>query len=332
MCEFITGGGFIAAPLPKSLANEGAAMRDALLRDLAALNAFNIMCMHDARLAFSALNCKTLIVKAGDDFNQVFKQALNQVDYVWLIAPETNATLRHLGEIVYASGAQLLGCGHYATVIGTSKIMSFNALTAANINTLAVFSGEVIVHNFAEVLQLKVAKWVAKPENGAGCEGIKIFADLHALCDWIKQDDQYLQYFAQPYQLGIAASFCMLCRDGHAWLLSSNQQHIDCDGDTFKLKSITLNGMKTYANRFEIIAEKIAKMLPDALGYMGIDVIIDTETNSIFVLDINPRLTTSYVGLAQAIAYNPAQLILDCVLKPHFKMPALQQHIVTIHV
>lgn len=307
-------------------------MRDALLRDLAALHRFDITVMVDERLSLSAPTLKNIKIKINENFHKVFKKALKTTDYVWLIAPETDGTLLTLSELVYESNAILIGCGYDATLIGTSKSLSFEALTLANIHTLPVFAGEDLMQqaHFDEALALNPPKWVAKPEDGAGCEGIRLFDTLHELRDWLKQDNQYLHYFAQPFQAGITASFCMLCRNGKAWLLSCNQQQIACVGNTFKLTGITLNAMHAYEKRFETIARKIANMLPDALGYVGVDVIVDTESNTIFVIDINPRLTTSYVGLHEALAINPAQLIVDCVLNRDFKMPAISKNIVEI--
>ena len=49
--EFITGGGLAGQPrLPSSLLREGRLMRDALLRDAAALPDVDITLLHDARL------------------------------------------------------------------------------------------------------------------------------------------------------------------------------------------------------------------------------------------------------------------------------------------
>jgi hypothetical protein len=60
-------------------------------------------------------------------------------------------------------------------------------------------------------------------------------------------------------------------------------------------------------------------------------VIID-ENDKIFVIDINPRLTSSYAGLREATGRNPAQIILACILQPHFKFPTLQKNIVEIEI
>jgi predicted ATP-grasp superfamily ATP-dependent carboligase len=336
VCEFITGGGLSDTLLPEALLKEGTLMRDALLRDLSELNQYQLFTMHDVRITPSIYTKKSLVV-AASDFKKVFKKALKQADLVWLIAPEIDGILLELTKLCLTyedreEGSILLGCGYDATLAGTSKTLSFEALQAAKINTLPVFAGEDLMQQayFDEASQLNVSKWVAKPEDGAGCEGIRLFHSLKDLRHWLEQDDSYLHYFAQPFQQGIAASFSMICRDGKGWLLSCNQQHIQCDGSQFKLTSITVNGMQAYWQRLETLTRKIAKMLPDALGYMGVDVIVDTENDRIFVIDINPRLTSSYAGLYEAIGRNPVQIILDCILEPNFKIPVLQRNIVEI--
>jgi hypothetical protein len=48
-------------------------------------------------------------------------------------------------------------------------------------------------------------------------------------------------------------------------------------------------------------------------GYYGID-FIHREKSENFFIEINPRLTTSYIGLRNVINLNPAKLILDSKL------------------
>ena len=325
VCEFITGGGLAAEALPESLAKEGALMRDALLVDLRELDMFDITVMHDARLMPPA-QAKLAIKVESASFRECFAEAISQVDLVWLIAPETDGTLLELSELCYEAeklenGPAFIGSGFDAMLTGTSKTLCCEALQSAKIYTLPVHAGEDLMQQpYYEALP-EHGRWVAKPEDGAGCEGIRLFDSLSALKSWIADDERYLHYLAQPYQEGTAASLSMLCRNGKAWLLSCNQQHVECDGHQFKLTGVTVNGMLAYWQRFETIARKIAQMLPDALGYIGVDLIVDTENDKIYVLEINPRLTTSYTGLHQALGANPAKLILDCVLEDKFVMP-----------
>jgi len=307
-------------------------MRDTLLQDLSGLGLYEITVLHDARLEPSPQAAHNIAVKAGQ-FKEHFTRTLGQVDMVWLIAPESEGMLLELSELCYEAenaenGPIFLGSGFDTMLTGTSKTLCYEALLAADIYTLPVHAGEDVMQQpyYDSLLKLGIEKWVAKPEDGAGCEGIRRFDSLPELKDWISEDQRYLNYLAQPYQQGIAASFSMLCRNGKAWLLSCNQQHIECDGNQFKLAGISVNAMLPYWQRFETIARKIARMLPDALGYIGVDVIVEPETNKIYVLEINPRLTTSYVGLHQALNVNPARLILDCVLNDRFDMPAFTKN------
>ena len=302
-------------------------MRDALLRDLAELDQYELVTLHDFRLA-PPIQAKHSIAVVSGKFKEQFTQALGQVDMVWLIAPESKGALLELSELCYEAekaenGPVFIGSGFDTMLTGTSKTLCYEALHAARIYTLPVHAGEDLVQEpYYESLQHQhLEKWVVKPEDGAGCEGIRVFKSLHALKGWIAQDDRYQHFLAQPYQQGIAASVSMLCRNGKAWLLSCNQQHIELSNGEFKLTGVTVNGMLPYWQRFETIARKIAQMLPDALGYIGVDVIVAPETDKIYVLEINPRLTTSYVGLHDALNANPAKLILDCVLNDRFEMP-----------
>jgi predicted ATP-grasp superfamily ATP-dependent carboligase len=331
VCEFITGGGLAAEAPPESLVKEGTLMRDALLKDLSALDQYEIITMQDARLNSNPLASSLLVESAS--FKQVFAEALSQVDLVWIIAPETGGTLLELSEICYEAekcehGPIFIGSGFDTMLTGTSKTLCFEALRAAKIHTLDVHAGEDLMQAayFSAVQNQAISLWVAKPEDGAGCEGIRLFSSLAALRDWLAADARYLDYLAQPYQQGVAASFSMLCRNGKAWVLSCNQQHMQCNDEHFKLKGIAVNGMAQYRQQFETIARKIAQMLPDALGYIGVDVIVDTEHHRIYVLEINPRLTTSYVGLHAALNANPAKLILDCALNDQFTMPAFSKN------
>lgn len=302
-------------------------MRDAVLSDLAELRQFDITVLHDARFTSPVQAVHKIIVEPGK-LRECFTQAINQVDMVWLIAPESGGTLLELSELCYEAekvenGPVFLGSGFDAMLTGTSKTLCFEALQAADVYTLPVHAGEDLIQPpyYNNLQKMNIQQWVAKPEDGAGCEGIRLFDSLDELKSWIIEDERYLHYLAQPYQQGVAASFSMLCRNGKAWLLSCNRQHIECDGSEFKLAGVTVNGMLPYWQRFETIARKIARMLPDALGYIGVDVIVEPATGKIYVLEINPRLTTSYVGLHKALSTNPARLILDCILNDRFEMP-----------
>ena len=65
--------------------------------------------------------------------------------------------------------------------------------------------------------------------------------------------------------------------------------------------------------------------------FRSIDLIV-TLDNEIKVIEINSRLTTSYVGITEATGVNPAELVINTLTEENFKWPNLQQNVVTIHV
>jgi tyramine---L-glutamate ligase len=321
VCEFITGGGLRGEPLPDSLAKEGALMRDALLNDLSELP-YQIIATVDARLAAPVLCTACVTVQKNDDVWQVWQTQIQAADAVWLIAPETDGILLKLTQIAALEGALVLGCGLSSIEICSEKLATYLALKQADILTLPTFTYQ----NW-----LKGAGcWLAKPNDGAGCDETVCFEraeDLHA---WLVQHNKQQSHVIQAYQTGVPASISCVIHNAKAQLLSCNTQIIEINHHTLSYKGSIINGMSEHWRACELLANKIAATLPDLAGYVGFDVIVND--GEIVVVEINPRLTTSYVGLREATGANPAELIINTLTNLDFKWPTLQQNQVEIHV
>jgi hypothetical protein len=63
------------------------------------------------------------------------------------------------------------------------------------------------------------------------------------------------------------------------------------------------------AERATALAERAAAAMPAATGYIGVDLVLGREPDGLedAVIEINPRLTTSYVGLRAAATSNLAE-------------------------
>jgi predicted ATP-grasp superfamily ATP-dependent carboligase len=57
------------------------------------------------------------------------------------------------------------------------------------------------------------------------------------------------------------------------------------------------------------LADRIAAAIPGLWGYVGVDLVLTRDGP--VVLEINPRLTTSYCGMGQALGINTAGLVLS---------------------
>jgi len=65
-------------------------------------------------------------------------------------------------------------------------------------------------------------------------------------------------------------------------------------------------------------AQTVVKSFLGLRGYVGVDLVL-TEKGPV-VIEVNPRLTTSYVGVRKIVAFNPAQAIINAVLEHELPM------------
>lgn len=300
-------------------------MRDALLSDLAQLS-YDVSTTIDARLSMPH-HALCTVVSADDDVWQVWKTQVNAVDAVWLIAPETDGVLHYLTQIASLQGKLILGCGLDAIEVTTNKMATFLALTQAKIQTIKTFTFEQWQQ--AATLNLST-QWLVKPIDGAGCEATMCFDRAQNLMRWVERNKKQHTHIIQPYHTGQPASISCVMFKGKAQVLSCNTQIIELNNHVLSFKGVIINGMRAHWQAFEQLANQVAAAFSDLAAYVGIDVIVQNE--EIFVVEINPRLTTSYVGLREATGVNPAELIINTLTQPDFKWPALQKNVVSLYV
>ncbi|MCI0666912.1 MAG: ATP-grasp domain-containing protein, partial [Methylococcaceae bacterium] len=122
----------------------------------------------------------------------------------------------------------------------------------------------------------------------------------------------------QPFLEGDSMSLSGLFKQGDVLLLSCNRQNIELRNDYFSLTGCTLDVVPAASGVFSNLARAIARAIPALFGYAGVDlVLVDGRP---VVLEINPRLTTSYAGLSKAINRNVAAMVLD-LLSPASRVP-----------
>lgn len=287
-------------------------MRDAVLKDFHELQDVQVICTHDCRLSLPALAHQIIAVE-GDAWAS-WKACIAEADAVLPIAPESGHALLALTDLVIAQGKLLLGCGTEGVALASSKLATCEALQLASIDVVPTWPA-------AGFPAYKFGPCVVKPDDGVGCEGTLVFTGNKDFRAWLAEVSS-VAYVAQPYLPGMPASLSMLCKDGQAWLLSCNQQKIALQDGRFVYTGSVVNGSARYWPEFDQLAQDIACAIPSLAGYIGVDVIIHDD--GISVLEINPRLTTSYVGLHRAMGHNPAGLLLDLLYNARFSSAEFQ--------
>ncbi len=336
VCEFITAGGFSGEALPASLIAEGTLMRDQLCKELLQLRDYQLISLHDARLPPAKQITSSYAVSSAHEFEAQFAHALSQATMAWIIAPEFDDILTKLSQQSLDAGVVSLGLSSDTIQQSTDKLNMGRWFSQHGINSPATFTIEGWQQSQQRQDNASFAEdqWLAKPIKGVGCEGINFFNHAQMVDRWIEQipNTQIADYFLQPYLPGEAASLSMICHASTATLLSCNKLLVERQEDQFALKGVEINGMRQYWSDFNQLAQQIAAGLPDETGYLGVDVIV--QDGKIQVLELNPRLTTSYVGLAQATDQNIAALIIAAKTnqRHQFSQLNLKRDIVTINL
>ncbi|HUF36735.1 MAG TPA: ATP-grasp domain-containing protein [Gemmatimonadales bacterium] len=296
--EFFSGGGLAGHPLPATVAREGDLMLSALVRDLARLPGTTVVASRDPRLP-PLPRCETVRPLPGEDPFQLYARGLEGSDAGWPTAPEGAGVLERLTRDTEVAGKVLLGCRPEAVHLAASKHATARVLREHGVPAVPTFA-------WGETPPPLAGRWVVKPDDGAGCEDTEVFDDRAAALERLAETPGRL--VAQPWIEGEPLSLSLLCAGGTARLLSCNRQRIAVRGGRVGLEAVVVNAVADGDGRFASLGERIAAAVPGLWGYVGVDLVLAPEGP--VVLEINPRLTTSYCGLRTALGLNPAGLVL----------------------
>lgn len=302
-------------------------MVQALLRDLAGVAGVALTASRDARIPADELTPPGVAVRwsvpaTAADVGPVWQRCMDDADAVWPIAPESGGRLEKLVAMAVAHGKIPLCSTIDAIHITSSKRMTARLLAA---NGVAVVPTRGAAEPFFESRN----GWVAKPDDGAGAEDTRWFDDPERMRRWLDRDGRRRTHVVQPFVRGEAASLSVLIRDGAARVLSCNRQNVTIDDGRFRYHGGVVGGLQARHAAFAPEAARIAEAIPGLWGYVGVD-LIDSPAGPL-VLEINPRLTTSYVGLAAAIGRNPAGMVLG-LLAADADLPAEPEAVAPVTV
>jgi predicted ATP-grasp superfamily ATP-dependent carboligase len=243
---------------------------------------------------------ETLAARAGEDVFSTYGRGVAASDAAWPTAPETGGVLERLGRLTLGAGRLVLGSHPDAVRLTASKRATAAALSAAGIRAVPTFGA-------GDALPPIPGPWVIKPDDGAGSEDTTVVADVDAARSALGLKGR--GFVAQPWIEGDALSLSLLCANGEARLLSCNRQRVRVTGGRVLLAGIGVNAEAARAAEFLPLAGRIAAAIPLLWGHVGVDLVAGREGP--VVLEINPRLTTSYCGLRRALGVNPALPVLD---------------------
>ena len=305
--EHITSGALANEVLPSSLSHEGDLMLQAALADAVRCDDIKVTTLRDSRLSPVNLsnNISTHIIRDAADVTAAFAVALAAADAALLIAPDP--LLIKLNQQVLDAGKTLLGCSPTAVATASDKYQCSQQLAKQGVATPT----EQVADCWQADDFAAPTGYIIKPISGVGCEATQWLADTAAVSCW--RDTQPVNslksWLIQAYYRGTTASLTVLCDRGSATVLTINQQQIQRQEGMLIFTGCTLNSNCLSHDSATDIAEQVHQAITGLWGIIGIDIIC--TDNALVVVDVNPRLTTSYAALHEATGLNPMQLLCD---------------------
>jgi predicted ATP-grasp superfamily ATP-dependent carboligase len=320
--EHVSGGGFAGEAIPPSVLCEGFGMLRTLIEDFQAAG-HAVTTMLDSRIA--KLNppvdadCVVPVFSSQEVLANLKKMA-EHADAAYVIAPETDGTLRSLVEIVEQTGTASLNCSARSIEKVSDKAAFYACLRKLGLllpKTL-MFSVTDDLNKIKSSLRGSLDfPLIFKPSNGVSCGGLSVARNENQVTTAvgkIKRETASKRFLVQELINGTAASVSLLSTGNNVAPVSLNQQELTLK--TPEALSMYSGGAVPFEHPLRAeafaLAEKIAKSFPSLRGYIGMDFVL-TESEAV-PIEVNPRLTTSYVGLRRTVSFNPAQAILNAVL------------------
>ncbi|WP_438970606.1 ATP-grasp domain-containing protein [Methylophaga sp.] len=310
--EHLTSGALSGEPYSVSLMHEGNAMLQAITNDLLALG-HHIVTMRDARLDNTALTEAGVYVReitSLSDYQLSWDEAIKQYHQFLLIAPETDNVLADLTQNLEQQYKTVLGCDSLSIGICSDKILTYHHLQQNGFCSPTTLASQEWLADSHDT----DASWAIKPRDGAGCEQTYCLNTDEAR-ESLANDNR--EWIVQPFIAGENLSLSLFMTKDDIELLSINIQHIEMNGRTLTLKYCEPHRQDQLDSTVALeLASSIHATMPGLWGFVGID-LIKTE-NTLWIIDINPRLTSSYAEAAMRQKKNPAYRLHQSL---HNKLP-----------
>lgn len=286
-------------------------MLRAVLADFQAWGAAKITTTLDRRLSDISLPADHLVHLNPADHYAVLEQLAGQCTAALIIAPESDGILARLSTLMESRGARLLGSSPASVVTAGNKwdchrLFAQAGLPTPNTRLVDVKSamGEAEKIGFPLVI---------KPVDGVGCEGVNLISDAASLQKALEKNGFYgTHLLLQRYIEGDHASVSLLVAKHGISCLSLNRQFIEI-GTPFSYRGGEVPFICEKHEEAVALAKHAVTLVPGLKGYVGVDILITEE--GCYIIEINPRLTTSYLGLRRVVNLNLPEAIWGAAIR-----------------
>ncbi|WP_339908204.1 ATP-grasp domain-containing protein [Symmachiella dynata] len=309
--EFLCSGAW-PAELAGSLLDEGRAMLSAFLEDANRIDGIDVVTTWDARLGPPPQGkAEVHWVQTAEEERRLYEQLVENSDATFLIAPEFDGYLTRRAESVVSHNRPLCGPDVAAIRLCADKLQLARHLQEAGVATIDTFpfdpsNAEESISSFPCVM---------KPRYGAGSLETRFIPDaatFNAVVASLGADSQLHQGIVQPYLPGTPVSIAVIINSlGQCVHRFPPALQRFADDGLFTYQGGQVPVAEIPHAIIERLATEACNAVPGLRGYVGIDLIVPAVAGeSAVVVEINPRLTTSYLGYRRLTKENLAERIL----------------------
>lgn len=301
--EWCSSGGLPDADGPEAsgaaarIAAEGRAMLAALVRDAGRAPAMSVEVLLDRRLAPRSLGplpvgTRIVAVEPGGDL-EALRRAAPGCERTLVVAPEDDGLLEARVAAVRGAGGLAVACDTGFIRLAADKQATASALAGRGV---PVPAGRALGPGDAFPAGFHLPA-VAKARAACGGAG---FALIHAPGEWRAADGERR---LEAFVAGVAVGVSCLCGPGGIRALPPVRQRSTGVPPRFTGGGFDL--APGQAARASALAVRAVRALAGAggmaRGWVGVDMILAPREDGVGdrVLEVNPRLTTSFTGLAR---------------------------------
>jgi predicted ATP-grasp superfamily ATP-dependent carboligase len=319
--EYVSGGGYANQKLSASILSEGYGMLRSLISDCKAAG-HNVTTLLDSRLkAFNPPNEADQIISTSspNEVDEKLIELSGVADAVYVIAPESGQVLEKLVKNIEASDGTSLNCEADAIKRVSNKMTAYETLEKRGVKVPETVLMDIHekTENIKRLTKELGYPLVVKPLDGVSCGGLSLVKDKGDIAGAVKKvahESMSKQFIVQKVFRGKAASACVISTGDKALAVTLNRQLVTVASPDEE--SGYYGGAVPFDHSLEKEALKAAERSVEGIGgskgYVGVDMILANEGP--VVLEVNPRLTTSYVGLRRVVNFNPAEALVDAVI------------------
>ena len=295
----------------------------------------------------SKINLIKIESKSENSLENWLENNVNIFSRAMFIAAENNGNLYNITKILESNDVEIYGSDSYAVKLASDKFETFDYFYGKlkqpetfNIlfnpktywkRAIQIFFDKINgdygnnSDNDVPILQkpkdipvldnsdkdvIKDNKLILKPRFGVDCENIKLIKSKLDIDD-LESIESGSRFVVQEFIEGIVASVSLISDGKTAIPISLNKQIVEINETGGKY----IGGELPFEHPLKEDAFKLAKLaceyVPGIKGFVGVDIIINEDENEVYLIEINSRFTTSYVGLQRVANFNIAKSSID---------------------